>query len=259
MAGWLIAGGLALILSACGSLTPCDGGPACPRVLFIGNSYTLVNDLPGMFAALAQAGGQRMETGTAAAGGWTLAQHLAAAQTLDTLNGSPWTYVVLQEQSQIPAVEAARVQSFYPAARGLAGKIKAAGGQPIFFMTPAHRDGWPENGLPDYASMQSQLNVGYITMAKELQAPAAPVGPAWALAVQQRPALALWQADGSHPTPAGTYLAACVFYAVIFRASPAGLAAPAEVPAEAAAFLQALAASTVLDQPRRWYLPEGKP
>lgn len=29
--------------------------------------------------------------------------------------------------------------------------------------------------------------------------------------------------DGSHPSPAGTYLAACTFYAAIFNANPAGL------------------------------------
>ncbi len=35
------------------------------------------------------------------------------------------------------------------------------------------------------------------------------------------------QVDNSHPTPAGTYLAASVFYAVLFKCDPSGL--PAQV------------------------------
>ncbi|HEY4001564.1 MAG TPA: hypothetical protein VGO93_22005, partial [Candidatus Xenobia bacterium] len=34
--------------------------------------------------------------------------------------------------------------------------------------------------------------------------------------------LGLWQGDGSHPTVAGTYLAACVFYQMFYHQSPVG-------------------------------------
>ena len=33
----------------------------------------------------------------------------------------------------------------------------------------------------------------------------------------------LYFSDGSHPSPAGSYLAACTFYATLFHASPVGL------------------------------------
>ena len=59
-----------------------------------------------------------------------------------------------------------------------------------------------------------------MTLANQLIAPVAPVGYAWLTAWLQNPQLDLWQADGSHPTEQGTYLAACVFYAVLFRQSP---------------------------------------
>ena len=78
----------ALLLAAsilplgCGASTPtkCSaaaGAPPCVRVLFVGNSYTYVNDLPATFADLARAGGQNVETGMIANGGETLAQHAA--------------------------------------------------------------------------------------------------------------------------------------------------------------------------------------
>ncbi len=37
--------------------------------------------------------------------------------------------------------------------------------------------------------------------------------------------LALHQMDKAHPSPAGTYLAACVFYATLFKRDPTGLPA----------------------------------
>ena len=53
--------------------------------------------------------------------------------------------------------------------------------------------------------------------------------------------IVLWQADGIHPTLAGTYLAACVLYARIFNASPAGIADTAGLPPDVAGMLQAIA------------------
>jgi len=227
----------------------------CPRVLFIGNSYTSVNDLPGMFALLAKSGGHSVETGMSAPGGWTLADHLSSAQTLDLLQSSKWDFVILQEQSQVPSVETARSNGMYPAARGLVEKIRQAGAQPVFFLAWAHRDGWPENKLPDYESMQIQIDQGYLAIAHELSAPVAPVGYAWLTAWLQDPHVDLWQADNSHPTRQGTYLAACVFYAVIFRQSPERLSYRANLPAGPANYLQSLAAHTVLDNLSQWNLP----
>ena len=232
----------------CGNETEASG---CTRVLFIGNSYTYVNDLPAMFAQLAQSGGHRVETGMVAVGGSTLGEHAASVATAAKLTSARWDLVVLQEQSQIPSVDQLRQSEMYPAARRLADTIYRHGGRPIFFLTWAHRDGWPENGLPDYASMQSAIDQGYLTIAAEEEAAVAPVGVAWASVLSQAHP-ALWQDDGSHPTTAGTYLAACVFYATVFHQSPRGLAYHADLSAADAAILQTVAADTVLDDPGKW-------
>ncbi|MGB8215438.1 MAG: DUF4886 domain-containing protein [Anaerolineales bacterium] len=247
---------LLLCLCSCSPTPNCAGSAnACPRVLFIGNSYTYVNDLPGTFVALAKSGGHSVQTGMDATGGWTLANHLNSAQTLGLLQSSHWDFVVLQEQSQIPSVESLRSSEMYPAARALVQKIRQAGAQPIFFLTWAHRGGWPENNLPDYESMQLQINQGYMAIANELIAPVAPVGYAWLTAWLQNPEVNLWQADNSHPTEQGTYLAACVFYAVIFRQSPENLSYRGNLPSATAGYLQSLAANTVLHNPTQWNLP----
>jgi hypothetical protein len=79
--------------------------------------------------------------------------------------------------------------------------------------------------------MQDGLSATYARLAGAA-APAAdgspgglvvPVGDAWRRVLANPPAPALHVADGSHPTPAGTYLAACVFYGVVHGKSPVGL------------------------------------
>lgn len=249
-----------LLLSSygCTHTLNCDetqGTESCARVLFVGNSYTSTNDLPAMFADLAVAGGHEVETGMVAPGGWTLSDHVNSSETLSTITSSKWDFVVLQEQSQIPAVEQSRIYTMYPAVRVLVHQIEGTDAIPIFFLTWAHRDGWPEYGLPDYQSMQFQIDFGYLGIAQELKVPVAPVGYAWLLARGQDSQLHLWQEDGSHPTEQGTYLAACVFYAVIFRQSPEGLTYLAGLPEETANFFQQIAANTVLHNPAQWNLP----
>jgi hypothetical protein len=242
---------LALVLCSCSLTTKCGEAQdtSCTRVLFIGNSYTFVNDLPDMFAKLAKSGGHKVEVGMSAQGGWRLADHVGSAETLNLLSSTKWNFVVLQEQSQIPSVQQARNQEMYPAARSLIQKIKEIGATPIFFVTWAHRDGMPENGLNNYESMQAQINAGYIGIAQELNAPVAPVGSAWLTSVKEHPELSLWQEDGSHPTEQGTYLAACVFYAVIFHESPDSLTYQAGLSRENARVIQTVASNTVLNTP----------
>lgn len=242
---------LVFLLCSCSFTTGCSNAQdtSCTRVLFIGNSYTFVNDLPNTFAQLAESGGHKVEVGMAAQGGWRLTDHLQSTDTLNFLNLKKWNFVVLQEQSQIPSVEHARAGQMYPAARELVSKIRAIGATPLFFDTWAHRGGWPENAMNSYASMQAEIDTGYGRIAQELKVPIVPVGSAWFITVQQHPELNIWQDDGSHPSEQGTYLAANVFYAVIFEESPVGLSYHAGLSKEIAKTLQNVASKTVLNLP----------
>src|SRR5262249_44802815 len=58
-------------------------------------------------------------------------------------------------------------------------------------------------------------------LGKELGAVVAPIGPAWQAVREQDPAIRLYQEDRSHPSPAGSYLAACVLYAACSGSTPA--------------------------------------
>ena len=193
----------------------------CVRVLFLGNSYTYVNDLPSVFRRLARAGGQNVETGMVANGGETLAQHAASPDSLGAIRGSAWQFVVLQEQSEIPALATWQSQ-MVPAAETLVRNIRAVAATPILLETWAHRDGLPNSGL-DYAAMQVAIDAKDEEVGRALGVTVAPAGQAWAAVLRSDPAAALWQADGSHPSPAGTYLVACVLYARLLHTSPVGI------------------------------------
>ena len=213
-----------------------------------------MNDLPGVFTQLACSGQHLVETGSLLQGGWTLADHVSDSNTQSEIGTGEWDYVVLQEQSIVPALEQSRTQYMYPAARTLVKMIRDYGAEPVFFMTWGHRDGAPDFGVNDYESMQSGILFGYLTIANELGVPVAPVGSTWKQVREEYPEINLWQDDGSHPNENGTYLAACVFYAVIFQESPEGLSYTAGIPAETAQTLQSIAGSVVLASPAYWHI-----
>jgi hypothetical protein len=249
---FLILSLISLILSGCASTDHCHGsGNSNPtlRILFIGNSFTYVNDLPNTFAKFACSGGYPVITGMAAEGGWTLANHLASSKTLDAIQQQHWDVVVLQEQSETPAFESTRLQSMYPAARTLVGKIMAVGAEPVFFQTWGYRDGDPDYDISDYDTMQAALDAGYGGIANELHVRVIRVGDAWSEIRHQPDPPDLWQSDGMHPNKEGTYLAACTFYAAIFNQASEGLDYRGGISKNQAEILQKAADDIALNQP----------
>jgi hypothetical protein len=240
-----------LFLLSLAVLSACNSQPST-RILIIGNSYTFFNGgLEKQLAGLAPSA----EVASIAIAGYSLENHWKAGKALKEIRSGTWNFVVLQEQSQLPSVEQFRQTQMYPAARRLIGAIRNQGARPLFYLTWARRDGWPENGMPDYASMQAAINQGYVAIAAEQHVAVAPVGVAWSQLVAGNTPVELWQQDGSHPTEAGTYLAACVFYATIFRESPKGLSYHSSLSADEAAMIQAAATETVLGDAAMWPPP----
>jgi hypothetical protein len=211
-----------LLLAAC-TQTPepvplTDAGPSSmTRVLFIGNSYTYQNSLPPMLEAFSQvlSPATPLHTESTLVGGATLRWHQTQGPAPQLIREGNWSYVILQEQSQLGGMRldgniymADPEMMFFPAARQLSAQITAAGAKPLFYMTWSRKPELDEQG---------HLTQAYARIASELGARLAPVGAAWERARRERPELELYDADGSHPGPAGTYLSACVLFASIFR------------------------------------------
>jgi len=222
------------------------------QILFVGNSYTFSNDFPQIFAKLAQSGGYDVSVAMLAEGGWALSKHSQSIGSIERIQQQSWDYVILQEQSIIPSNPKDREQNMYPAIRLLHKEIENTGADVILFMTWGRRDGLPQSAYNDFDEMQTELETGYINIADELNVMVSPVGIAWQNGLEKNPQLVLWQGDGSHPNMNGSYLAACVFYAVIFQESPEGLASMAGLQVDIGHFLQSVAAETVFDDLERW-------
>ena len=71
------------------------------NILFLGNSYTYFNDLPGMVRSLASAAGFSASVTSIAPGGQTLGGHVTSS--IGTINSGDWDVVVIQDQSQRPS------------------------------------------------------------------------------------------------------------------------------------------------------------
>lgn len=89
------------------------------RVLFLGNSYIFVNDLPYVFSELSESGGYSIESNHITRGGARLENFLDPEDALSgdlhrALIESRWDFVVLQEQSQIPSMPEERESRMYP-------------------------------------------------------------------------------------------------------------------------------------------------
>jgi hypothetical protein len=195
------------------------------NVLFIGNSYTYYNNLGDIVAGIAAADpeGPLIAPTLVVRGGATLQWHLENDSALPALQNDKWDYVILQEQSLLGGgtVEEKTVvgdpSSFYAATRELVAQIREAGAMPVLFMTWARRE-----GSADRVRVQQQLADAYFTIGQELGVRVAPVGLAWQEAQRRLITLELHTWDGSHPSPAGSYLAGCVIYATLAGRSPQG-------------------------------------
>lgn len=231
----------------------CSGGGAS-AVLFVGNSYTFGNDLPGMFSDLTESGGHEVAVGMEATGGWWLRDHAASQATSDAIGSRQWDYVFLQEQSIVPSVRNERVTSMEPAIATLAKQIRHVGATPGLFLTWAHRGGFPDVGYSSYQPMQDAITNAYSGIGHNQLMTIAPVGVAWNRVLVDHPEIPLYMSDGSHPTIQGSYLAACVFYVTVFGESPVGLEFDASLGDEVAEILQQVASDVVLTDPAYWNL-----
>lgn len=241
------------------------------RVLFVGNSYTFVNDLPSMIAALASAdkGARPVQVSRVLMGGAQLGWHWTGkgrggkpvkTHARAVIEKGDFDFVVIQEQSRMPVLNP-RATVKYAALLGQA--VRKRGAMPVMFMTWARRDNMkdPRPNRPPWTpqAMQAALAKAYIQAGKQGQALVAPVGLAWAAVRKARPKLALHKSDGSHPSVHGSYLAACVFHAVLTGRTPVGLPARltdtikgktrklADIPPAEAALLQKTAWQSVKD------------
>jgi len=228
-------------------------------VLFIGNSYTYVNDLPGTLGSLAFSLGKELTIDSKTNGGYTFQNHVADALTFSKIHSKPWDVVVLQGQSQEPSFPDAQVDSeTLPYAVQLSDSVWANNtcSNVMYYMTWGRENGDPQwSEINTFDKMNTRLYNAYMRIADSSdRAMVSPVGRAWSYVRENHPAINLYAGDGSHPSLEGTYLAACTFYASLFRESPVGSGYYGGLSAATAGILQNTAATVVLDSLDHFHL-----
>ena len=205
---WVAPAALLLAAQSCLGLTapatsslpfgaPAPGGL---HVLFIGNSLTYTNDLPGTLVAIAASGGDTIRTASLAFPNFAIIDHLTSGLAQQAIALDRWQFVVLQ---QGPTTLGINRDSLVLWTRMYDPLVRAQGAQPALFMT------WPDASRLAYLE-ESRLS--YLAAAQAVNGVFLPAGEAWGAAWDSIPSLPLHGGDGFHPSTIGTYLAALVAY-----------------------------------------------
>ena len=215
------------------------------NLLFMGNSHTLLNDVPATVAAMVQAAWPAKTVAhTVAPGSLFLDERLADDATLRLLRERRWSFVVLQAQKYSSS---GLFEYSTSEAETLVRMARAAGAVPVLFPE------WPRQAIVETQRIYDL----HVSIASREPACVAPVGQAWDLALARYPALVLHASDGNHSAPAGAFLAALVIAATI-TATPPDTLPDLPVPgvdSASQARLRSVAAETVLAFNPRQYCP----
>ncbi len=254
------------------------------QLLVLGNSYTAGNDLAGVVQSMLESTGLDVRVERNTPGGYRLPQHLA---DVDGANGQvaewmtpgnvDWSYVILQDQSQVPGffeTTPAWVES-RDATVALHERVGAVGAETVLFLTWGRRLGDSTNPqvFPDFSTMQDRLTDGYLTFAEAAAAEErpvyiAPVGEAWRIVHDDIVAgggdptaddtlfSRLYTGDGSHPSQHGTVLAGFVFAAALVGLDPDTVTEPFGLdPADLATLRDAARRAVLEDDSGRFLFP----
>ena len=229
------------------------------KVLFLGNSYTYVNDLPQIISDLAANTGDVLIYDSNLIGGYTLQDHYASTTSLNKILSNNWDYIVLQEQSQRPAFPAP-----FPFMDGFSSlktyiRQNKPCAQITSFMTWGHENGDIQNCsnnpvVCSYTGMQNALTDNYMAVSYTNESEVTPVGVVWKYIRENHPSINLYQSDGSHPSLAGSYLAACCFYTSLYRKNPNLITNNYGLDTNTTSIIRNAVKTIVFDQMLDWYI-----
>jgi len=248
----------ALLLAACGSggagegatsvsagLPPAPAVAADTTILFMGNSHTSGNDVPGIVAAMLRAGVPTKSVATTTSPDWMLLNERGNHEpSLALIASQRWKFVVLQAQDY-----SSSGQFVYPTtgAEKLVRLSRSQGAVPILFAE------WPRRGI---AETQRILDV-YASVAVKEPACLPPIPQAFDAAAARHPDITLYASDGNHSAPPGAFLAALIIYATVSGSDPGALPSLtiAGVDADTQFKLRVVAADTLRTFPAKKWCP----
>ncbi len=180
------------------------------RILFIGNSLTDGNDVPGLVRSLASAAGLGWHIEAQLLGGASLQDHWDRGAARTRIQSGHWDAVVLQQGPSSLPESRLNLRQWVGEFDGL---IRAAGGRAALYMV------WPERAR---LAFFDRVRDSYALAARDVGGYFLPAGETWRAAWRVESGLALYGGDGFHPTMAGSYAAALTIFAGLSGLPPAG-------------------------------------
>ena len=218
-------------------LFPCHAAAATRRILFIGNSFTTHHKLPDTVGAISTSRGLSVSITNASKPGFQLGSHIEDVDTLAKIDQGNWDFVVMQEQSLMPAYAAIYSDNRVAFAQDIATlydriKVGSPAAKIVLYETWAYKPTHPSYGFGSAAGdspeiMQARLTLAYKNAAADVVASGRPdveIARVGAAREVNRTHLNIDMfEDDYHPNPDGSYLAGLVIYSTIFNATPIGV------------------------------------
>ena len=187
------------------------------KVLFVGNSFTFYFNLPLVVESMADEKGVGLDVYQSTAGGASLKDHWIGKRKLSTkskIQNGNFGKIILQDYSTNPVNKTAEsldyFKRFINLAKSVDAKVYIYGTWPVPTM-----QGKAYDGIDPIQHALKPLLSDNVTLV--------PIGTAFRLFQAEYPEISLYTSDNKHPSPIGTYLAACVFLKVLTGESPKGL------------------------------------
>jgi hypothetical protein len=190
-------------------------GSGTRRILFIGNSLTGANDMPGMLVALAESA--KVSPSLAVDVDWipdfALIDHWSLGSAKSLIANGQYGVVVMQ---QGPSSVAVNRDTLRLAVGLFAPIIRSAGGIPALFSV------WP---TADRQVDFDRATESYQLAARDVSGMLFPAGEVWRAAWRRDPSIQLYSPDGLHPSALGSYAVALSIFGVLYDRSAVGLPA----------------------------------
>ena len=184
------------------------------KVLMIGNSFTFYWNLPQVLESMFSTNNKNIEVDQRTIGGSNLAKHWILNKDED-YSIENYEYLVLNDHSTNPLLNADSCAKYIKKFVKLAKENNSI---PIIYGT------WEYPYLKDISKNKKSNTMEILdSLSRVYKAIYVPVGNAFKYVEENHPEINLYMDDNKHPSPNATYLAACVFYAMITGENPIGL------------------------------------
>jgi type II secretory pathway pseudopilin PulG len=181
------------------------------RVVFIGNSLTYYQDMPGIVVEFAKTIGTTIKAKVVVQGAQTLEGHWNDNFNAQNAITSEWNdFIVLQERGMRPYYEPDLYQEYASKFCDLTNNDAIT----LMFVNWEQQIAYQDTVTnQSVVAIQKQENKGSEICA---------IGEAWKIASIERSDINLY-IDDRHPNENGAYLTACFIHSVLHRVSPVGL------------------------------------